>query len=407
MTRNGNLYPDNTFEDLYRQILSNNRMRDEQTTAPIASSNAEAVRLKEESVADRDNLRPAYFHDTDRIIHCDAYARYIDKTQVFFEIDNDHISRRVLHVQLVSKIGRTLARFFRANEDLVEAIALGHDLGHTPFGHTGESHLAEKLESLGAGSFVHNAQSVRLLQTIENRGLGLNLTLQVLDGILGHNGELFMQELRFDKTALDPDSLYHATERCLSLPRKQTPEKSVYPATLEGAIVRLSDVIAFLGRDVEDAIVLRLIRREEVPAAAAEVLGDNNRAVINNLIMDIVHASRPNEGRLAFSEAAFCAMKTLYDFNMQHIYMASKMREAKKRVQTSMHRLFDTYLDDLHQNRRTSSLFTAYLDAMPKVYRDTTRVERIVADHIAGMTDRYFNKEVAKRLGEAALSATK
>jgi dGTPase len=398
MTENGNLYPDPLFEELYKQILSTNRSRDELTLALYASKNQDAVRLKDEAVADWDNVRPAYFHDTDRIIHCTAYARYIDKTQVFFEIDNDHISRRVLHVQLVSKIGRTLARFFRANEDLVEAIALGHDLGHTPFGHTGEMYLAEKLEALDAGSFVHNAQSVRLLQTIENKGLGLNLTLQVLDGILGHNGEIFQQEIRFDKATLSAEALSPAVLQCFSSPRSTAPEKKIYPSTLEGAIVRLADVLAFLGRDVEDAIVLRLIERNDLPAEPVEILGDNNRSIINNLVMDIVHHSDPERGRLAFSSEAFFAMKTLYDFNMQRIYCSPKLETAKRRIRDKMNRLYDVYLDDLKQDRQSSSLFSVFLNSLPKDYRNSTAAERIVADHIAGMTDRYFNKEAKSRL---------
>jgi dGTPase len=398
MTENGNLYPNHAFRDVYQQILSTNRARDEMTLAPFASANCEALRLKEETVDDSDNVRPAFFHDTDRIIHCDAYARYIDKTQVFFEVDNDHVSRRVLHVQLVSKIGRTLGRFFRANEDLVEAIALGHDLGHTPFGHTGEAYLAEKLEAMDAGSFVHNAQSVRLLENIENKGSGLNLTLQVLDGILGHNGELFQQELHFDKTALSPDALSRATKQCLSSQRSNAPEKKIYPSTLEGAIVRLSDVLAFLGRDVEDAIVLRLIDRDDLPKDAAWTLGDNNRSIINNLVMDIVHHSRPEEGRLAFSRHAFLAMRSLYDFNMRRIYCSAEMETAKQQIRTKMHRLFDVYLDDLKRDLRSSSIFTVFLDFLPKGFRDDTMAERIVADHIAGMTDRYFNKEARNRL---------
>ena len=147
-------------------------------------------------------FRTPFAHDTDRIIHSHSFARYMDKTQVFFQIKNDHISRRSLHVQMVSRIARSIGRCLRLNEDLIEAIAIGHDIGHTPCGHTGEAELARLLKKHGAGTFMHNAQSVRVLQTLEKCGKGLNLTLPVLDGILGHNGEIEAPEYRCDRSNL-------------------------------------------------------------------------------------------------------------------------------------------------------------------------------------------------------------
>lgn len=398
MTKDGSVFPDRKFFRLYKKIVQINIDRDDAVLADYATPNREGVRLGEEKYPDMKNLRPAFFHDTDRIIHCRAYARYIDKTQVFFEVRNDHISRRVLHVQLVSKIGRTLARFFRANEDLVEAIALGHDLGHAPFGHAGETFIAEKLEEHGAGNFVHNAQSVRMLQYLENSGKGLNLTLQTLDGILGHNGEMNDEKLFFDKSRLSWEKLRQDTKNCFEQKHKDKPERQVFPSTVEGAVVRLSDVIAYLGRDIEDAVTLEKITREQLPKQVVGVLGNNNRAIINNLAMDIVHNSEPHEGRLAFSPEVQEAKKLLYEFNYQNIYMSDQMKTARHTVQEKIHRLFDLYLDDLEKDNVSSLIFAHYLNEKPASYREENSSPRIVADFIAGMTDRYLDDEVENRL---------
>jgi dGTPase len=178
-------------DKIWNEIISNNFERENKTLSEFACKSEDAIRLFDEKLPDEDNLRPSFFHDTDRIIHSLSYSRYIDKTQVFFLFDNDHITHRVLHVQLVSKIARTIGRFLKLNEDLIESIALAHDIGHTPFGHDGEKYLNNILNSLRQNYyFCHNAQSVRFLKDIENRGKGLNLALQVYDGILCHNGEI-------------------------------------------------------------------------------------------------------------------------------------------------------------------------------------------------------------------------
>ena len=165
-----------TFKDIYYEVLKNNRLREYKTLfARIATFSKHAKRRNAEDIPIRSDIRNPFSHDADRIMHCNAFARYMDKTQVFFQIKNDHIARRSLHIQMVSRIARTLGRFLRLNEDLIEAIAIGHDIGHTPFGHAGEDELAKNLEKNSCGSFVHNAQSVRILDKLENHGDGLNL----------------------------------------------------------------------------------------------------------------------------------------------------------------------------------------------------------------------------------------
>ena len=217
-------------------------------------------RLSEDRL--KTDYRSAFSVDADRILHSLAYTRYIDKTQVFSLIHNDHLTHRVLHVQLVSKIGRTIGRFLGLNEDLIEAIALGHDIGHPPFGHDGEGFLSEICLSCGIGTFQHNAQSVQFLDKVERKGRGWNLSLQTLDGILCHDGEIHDIELFPMK---NKDFSVHEREIQALI---QTPEIPLTPMTPEGCVMRMADTIGYIGRDMEDAIRIGIITREDLPAEA-------------------------------------------------------------------------------------------------------------------------------------------
>ena len=196
-----------------------------------------------------DDIRPNYFRDTDRIIHSLSYTRYIDKTQVFSNKSNDHIQKRIIHVQLVSKVARTIGRALGLNEDLIEAMALGHDIGHVPFGHLGESYLSELSLKYDGTYFMHNVESVRELNVLENGGKGKNLSIQVLDGILCHNGE-FLQD-KYQPVKKTKEDFLRDYELCYV---DQEHSKKIVPMTLEGCVVRISDLIAYLGKDIEDAL---------------------------------------------------------------------------------------------------------------------------------------------------------
>ncbi|MCC6127483.1 MAG: HD domain-containing protein [Pirellulales bacterium] len=385
------IFPQAEYRKLYGNLIVTNRRREKRELSDFACLSKNAKRRNTEPIPDKDNIRPAFAHDADRVIHCRAYARYIDKTQVFFLIENDHITHRVLHVQIVSKISRTLSRVLRLNEDLTEAIALAHDLGHTPFGHAGEEFLAELMRDKGAGTFVHNAQSARVLETLENGGNGLNLTLQVLDGVLGHNGELLQQELR-PVDALTWE-LYDANRhRCFMVPKA---DRGVYPSTLEGCIVRVADVISYIGRDIEDAIEVELIKREDLPQDATVVLGATNREVIDNLVMDIIHNS-VDRGAVCFSEEIFVAMKKLMAFNYERIYHAPQIQEEKRRLRNVFRELFDAFLEDLAQGRDESPIAT-HIKNHVNSYEQGYCHARIVADFIAGMTDDYLVNQYRER----------
>lgn len=347
------------------------------------SKDAKRAREEADTYAD---LRTPFAHDVDRIIHSHSYARYMDKTQVFFQIQNDHITRRSLHVQMVSRIARTIGRCLRLNEDLIEAIAVGHDIGHTPFGHAGESSLANILEQRNIGTFVHNAQSVRMLRCIANGGKGLNLTLPVLDGILGHNGEMESSEYRFKKENLTWKTLEANVERCFT---ETGYDKKVMPSTLEGCVVRVSDIIAYLGKDVEDAMMLKLISKDDLPNNVVKRLGYTNRAIIASLCNDVIVESF-GKGYLRFSDLVFGALTELKAFNYERIYRCPFINKQREKFEGMVRVLFDMYVSDVKHANAESSIFRDFLSHMSEEYRRNEPTERIVADYIATMTDQYF-----------------
>ncbi len=327
--------------------------------------------------------RQRFSIDGDRILHSLAYSRYIDKTQVFYLIKNDHITHRVLHVQLVSKIGRTIGRLLGLNEDLIEAVSLGHDIGHTPFGHDGEKFLSKLCESHGLGAFLHNIQSVRFLQDIERKGKGWNLTLQVLDGILCHDGEMHSKNLEplwsKDFDALDAEMFE----------KQRNPSIDLRPMTLEGCVVRMADTISYIGRDIEDAIRLGLIDRSDIPERPARVLGDSNGTIVYSLVEDLVSRSL-GSAFLSFSDEIGEALKELKTFNEERIYRNPKVKEQTDKIELMFGLLFEKYFVDLECGRENSEVFSGFLNGMCVRYRDTTPDAGIVRDFIAGMTDEYF-----------------
>jgi len=340
------------------------------------------VRRKPDPKEDRGH-RQRFSIDGDRILHSLAYSRYIDKTQVFYLIKNDHITHRVLHVQLVSKIARTVGRLLGLNEDLIEAISLGHDIGHTPFGHDGEKFLSKLCESHGIGAFLHNIQSVRFLQDIERKGKGWNLTLQVLDGILCHDGEMYSKNLEpvwsKDFDALDAEMLE----------KQRNPAIDLRPMSMEGCVVRMADTISYIGRDIEDAIRLGLIGRSDIPDHPARVLGDSNGTIVYSLVEDLVSQSLGSPF-LHFSDEIGEALKELKTFNEERIYRNPKVKEQTDKIELMFRLLFEKYLLDLERRREASEVFSGFLNGMCVRYRETTPDAGIVRDFIAGMTDEYF-----------------
>ena len=284
-----------------------------------------------------DEMRPVYQRDRDRILHCKSFRRLKHKTQVFLAPEGDHYRTRLTHTLEVSQIARTIARALKMNENLTEAIALGHDLGHTPFGHSGEAVL-NRLCSTG---FVHSEQSVRICEILEKDGRGLNLTKEVRDGIRNHR-------------------------------------TSGHPSTLEGQIVRLSDKIAYLNHDIDDSIRAGLITEDDIPDDFRRTLGANVHDRLGTLIRDVIMHSL-DEDRIIMSPGIEEAMQDLRKWMFEHIYIGGKAKEEEGKAKSMIELLFGYYMD--HPERLTKD----YLHLLERGEAQ----ERVVCDYISGMTDNY------------------
>ena len=349
--------------------------------------------LDEDAIYLKDNdfdFRTPFFRDIDRIIYTLAFIRYSDKTQVFSYKSNDHLTKRMIHVQYVSKIARTIGRELGLNEDLIEASALGHDLGHTPFGHVGEAILNEISLRVNEGYFNHNIHSVRILMNIENYGNGKNITLQTLDAIMCHNGEFVNRKyVPVNKTS---EQFLEEYENCY---KDKTALKSLRPMTLEGCVVRISDLIAYLGRDIEDAMRLNLVSFDDVPENIKKYLGRSNKEIVNNIINDIIKNSL-GKNYIELSENIFKAILDLKKFNYENIYYKAYTNEEKEKLKLMLNTLFKKYLKDIEENNVDSNINKSYLKNMSNNYKNNNTKERIVLDYIAGMTDDYCLNEYNK-----------
>ena len=347
-----------------------------------ACPDSKAIRLKEE----KNDIRTPFFRDIDRIIYSLSYTRYLDKTQVFSNSENTNISKRIIHVQLVSKIARTIGRALNLNEDLIEAAALGHDLGHTPIGHVGEAILNKISLENNEGYFNHNIQSVRTLMNVENKGLGRNITVQVLDAIMCHNGEMPLGIYEpIKKTKEEFLDEYNSSYK----DKKVT--DSMRPMTLEGCVVRVSDLIGYLGRDIEDAIRVGLIKKDDIPGDITTYLGDNNRDIVNNIVMDIINNSY-DKNYIKLSDHIYKSIIKLKDFNYKNIYLKANRKDDLKKYESMFRTMFQSYMNDLESKNIKSPIYKVYLDYKCEEYKKNTNA-RIAIDFIAGMTDDYFNLE--------------
>ena len=366
--------------------IRENMLRYEQTYSKYATKNNEAIHLN----PFEEDIRPSYFRDIDRIIHSLSYTRYMDKTQVFSLNNNDNISKRMVHVTLVSKLARTIGRALGLNEDLIEAIALGHDLGHVPFGHTGEAILNELSLKYTNTYFNHNVQSVRLLMKIENNGIGSNLTLQTLDGILCHNGESCFEKYEpKEKTIVDFMKDY---EDCYI---DQNSIKKLVPMTLEGCVVRICDIVGYIGRDIEDAIRLGVLKKEDLPKEITNVLGSDNKTIVNTILLDIIKNSI-DKPYIKMSKEIYEALIALKNFNYEYIYNKANTKEQIEEYKKMFNKLFEIYLEQLNTKDENSDIYQVFLKGMSNDYLKNNSNVRKVIDYIAGMTDDYFISEYKK-----------
>ena len=324
----------------------------------------------------------SYKSDVDKIIHSKAYTRYVDKTQVIYLIENDHITNRGLHVQLVSHFARGIAKTLKLNVDLVEAISLGHDVGHPPFGHEGEGYLNELSLEFSAQAFTHPWQSCRLFTHIEP----LNLNLNVYDGFLCHDGGLCGNEChpKFNKTWKD-----HFQECQQKL---HNPDSNIWPGTLEGCLVKLCDTISYLVRDIEDAISIGIISRKDIPKTFLE---GSNRAILNILSEDIITQSYEKD-YIALSKESYESLLVLRKFNFENIYMHKKLKLESSRIKRGYRILFEYLLNDLKKEGSLSYIDLHFLKNKSEKYlQETTHVQKVI-DYLSGMTDHYFVRTLEK-----------
>ncbi|WP_099469053.1 deoxyguanosinetriphosphate triphosphohydrolase [Konateibacter massiliensis] len=291
------------------------------------------------------DIRPVYQRDRDRILHCKSFRRLKQKTQVFLSPEGDHYRTRLTHTLEVSQTARTIAKALRLNEELVEAIALGHDLGHTPFGHAGEA----ALDSVCSHGFKHYEQSIRIVEKLEKGGRGLNLTVEVRDGILNHG------------TAGNP-------------------------STLEGKVVRLADKIAYINHDIDDAIRGRILTEDDLPLEYRKILGFSVRERLNTIIHDIVKNS---EGKpdIIMSDKVGEAMRELRAFMFANVYKNPEAKGEETKAKAMLVALFEHYM------KHNEDMSQEYIDMIEKKNED---IERVVCDYIAGMTDQYAMSKFAQ-----------
>lgn len=331
--------------------------------------------------------RPAFMRDVEKIVNVPAYNRYAGKTQVFSFVENDDITRRGLHVQLVDRVARGIGKLLGLNVDLIEAIALGHDVGHTPFGHAGERFLSEIYHSHTGLYFNHNVHSVRVLDEIYPR----NISLQTLDGVLCHNGEFATQVLqRSDLSTFE--ELDALVERCNT---DQETIGTLRPSTLEGCVVRVSDMIAYIGKDRQDALDMGVIDSLEV--FDSSVIGKTNAEIINNLTVDIVNNSYGTDS-IRMSREVFNDLKLAKKQNYEVIYRNEGMRgDTSNVVEEMFQEMYDRILDDLKSGNTDTPIYRHHINQLAHKSRTIQPEEylkqepnRIVVDYMASMTDKYF-----------------
>ncbi|MBO5065091.1 MAG: HD domain-containing protein [Clostridia bacterium] len=330
-------------------------------------------------------IRTAFVRDIDKIMHCPYYNRYADKTQVFSFYKNDDITRRGLHVQLVSRIARTIGKALNLNLDLIEAIALGHDIGHTPFGHAGERFLDELLFEHTGRHFSHNIHSVRVLDSI----YPYNISLQTLNGIAAHDGEMELSEY-YPKAPDDFETFDAQIEACYI---DKSNVKKLVPATLEGCVMRISDIIAYLGKDRQDAEKAQLINNKDFEPSA---IGTYNAEIINNLIVNIIENSY-GKPYIKMDENHFEALKKAKADNYMLIYKNDSVNDVlQNTVKPMMSDVYAKLLDDLIKGNLVSPIFSHHIDYVNSAHYarsipyESTEPNQIVTDYIASMTDDYF-----------------
>lgn len=353
--------------------------------SPYAAKNCQARRERETAHP----FRGPYSRDRDHILYSGSFRRYVGKTQViyFSTSFDEQLSNRSIHTLQVSQIARSIGKAIKLNLDLIEAIALGHDLGHAPFGHDGEEILQEICRERKIGLFFHNLHSLRIVDKLADSCRGMNLTFQVRDGILSHDGEINEKYLKPNRSKTEADLIDYCRKK------SQGEKASILPATLEGCVVRMSDAISFVGQDLEDAIRIGILKKDELPKGVKKELGESNTAIINSLVTDIIINSY-NRDEIIYSSNIAERVFELKQFNVERIYQNSRLKAKKTKLKNAFRYLFDKFAEDLKKDNEDSLIFKEWIFNRGKNkganYVNSNLSEQIVVDYIASMTDRYF-----------------
>ena len=371
-----------TLSDALVQTMERENRTDSYLRMGFDSGNV--IRRRPET--DQANIwRTPFIRDIDKIMHCPYFNRYADKTQVYSLFKNDDMTRRNLHVQLVSRIARTIGGALHLNADLIEAIALGHDIGHPPFAHTGERYLDELYYSHTGRHFLHNIHSVRVLDQI----YPYNISLQTLNDIAAHNGEIELNEYH-----PVPISDFEAFDRLMDdCCRDRSVAEHLMPSTLEGAVVRIADIIAYLGKDRQDAIRAKAAAQEDFQN---EDIGSINAEIINNLVVNIIENSY-GKPYIKLDDKHFSALRKSKQDNYEKIYNhAAKIARLDVTVKPMMADIYGQLLEDLKHHRTDSPIYTYHIYPTDSIYYsrstpyENTEPNQLVVDFIASMTDDFF-----------------
>ena len=374
-------------KDLSPELLARIEAEGRQGTfTDYSCHNADVIRRTPVAADNARFWRPAFARDIDKIMYCPYYARYADKTQVFSLFKNDDISRRSLHVQLVSRIARTIGAALHLNLDLIEAISIGHDIGHPPFAHTGEKYLDELYFAHAGRHFYHSIHSARVLDKI----FPYNLSLQTLNGIAAHNGELEL-ETYIPEPLTSFEKYDELIEACMT---DKAATARLVPATLEAAVMKISDIIAYLGRDRQDAVTTKIITWDTFEDG---ILGTLNADIINSLVVNIIENSY-GKPYIKMDEEHFRALERAKRENYALIYENTASRpQLHTMVRPMMAEMYDRLLEDIITGNRTSPIFTHHIAYVERLYTKPREIpyemndpNDIVVDYIASMTDDYF-----------------
>ncbi len=365
------------FSHIYEEVTQ----RTESNLSEFATLSNQAVRRYTEP----EGPRSPFALDRDRILYSGAFRRYSGKTQVIYfasQLD-EMLSSRSIHTLSVSQVARTIGKFLGLNVELIEAIALSHDLGHSPFGHDGEKFLSKICQQYKIGEYHHHIQSLHIVDQVAKKGRGLNLTLQVRDGILSHDGEVHNQKLIPYPQKSESDLQEYVQKR------KAGKHVEMMPMTLEGCVVRISDTIAYIGQDIEDAIRIGLIEREDIPKDLQVGLGSTNGEIIDTLVKDVVYNSY-HKPHICFGGDISDMLLKLKKFNYQNIYLSERLKKDHQKIERGFQLLFDIFMKDLEENNTHSGILSDFLNSKDISYSENTNNAEKVRDFIGGMTDRYF-----------------